>query len=81
LQEPFRWLVELATLKILYKKKVTKSDFITTDEGNVKLKPTAVKVILDEIAWQLSTKVLYNGMKREWQTMIMIKSRELIRLF
>lgn len=81
LQEPFRWLVELATLKILYKKKVTKSDFITTDEGNVKLKPKAVKVILDEIAWQLSTKVLYNGMKREWQTMIMIKARELSHLF
>ncbi|MGQ0638296.1 MAG: CRISPR-associated endonuclease Cas1 [Nitrososphaerota archaeon] len=36
LQEPFRWLVELSVLKILYKKKVTKSDFITTDEGNVR---------------------------------------------
>jgi len=57
------------------------SDFITTDEGNVKLKPTAVKVILDEIAWQLSTKIDYKGMKREWQTMILINAREMVKLF
>ena len=81
LQEPFRWLVEIAILKILYKKKITKSDFITTDEGNVRLKPSAVKIVLDEIARQFSAKVLYNGMRREWQTMIMIKSRELAHLF
>ena len=60
---------------------VTKSDFITTDEGNVRLKPSAVKVVLDEIVRQFSTKILYNGMKREWQTMIMIRTRELVRLF
>jgi len=36
LQEPFRWIVELAILKILNEKKVLKSDFITTDEGNVR---------------------------------------------
>lgn len=81
LQEPFRWLVELVIVKILYKKMVTKSDFITTDEGNVRLKPNTVKIVLDEIARQLSSKLLHNGMKREWQTMIMIKARELTHLF
>jgi len=81
LQEPFRWLVELSILKILYKKMVTKSDFITTDEGNVRLKPSAVKIVLDAFARQLSTKILYNGMRREWQTMITIRTRELLRQF
>lgn len=81
LQEPFRWLVELSILKILYKKKVTKSDFMATDEGNVRLKPKAVGIVLDEIARQFSGKILYNGMKREWQTMITIKARELVKLF
>jgi len=81
LQEPFRWLVEIAILKILNEKKVTKTDFITTDEGNVRLKQDAVKVVLDEIAKQFSKRVLYKGINREWQTMIMIKTRELVRLF
>ena len=67
--------------EIIQKKLVNKSDFITTDEGNVRLKPSAVKVVLDEIVKQFSTKILYNGMKREWQTMITIKARELARLF
>ncbi|MEX0764226.1 MAG: CRISPR-associated endonuclease Cas1 [Nitrosopumilaceae archaeon] len=81
LQEPFRWLVEMAILKILYDNKVRKTDFITTDEGNVRLKQDAVKVVLDEIAKQMSKRVLYKGIKREWQTMIMIKARELAHLF
>lgn len=81
LQEPFRWVIEMSILKILHKKMVTKSDFMTTDEGNVRLKPSAVKTVLDEIAKQFSTKILYKGMKREWQTMIMIKARELVSLF
>jgi len=81
LQEPFRWIVELAILKILNEKKVLKSDFITTDEGNVRLKPSAVKIVLDEIANQFSNKVFYKGVKREWQSMIMIKTRELTHLF
>lgn len=80
LQEPFRWLVELSILKILYKKKVTKSDFIVTDEGNVRLRPSAVKFVLDEIAKQFSTRLLYNGMRREWKTMILIKTREIVRI-
>ncbi|HXV38189.1 MAG TPA: CRISPR-associated endonuclease Cas1 [Nitrosopumilaceae archaeon] len=81
LQEPFRWIVEISVLKILQKRLVNKSDFITTDEGNVKLKQDATKIVLDEIAKQFSKRIMYKGINREWQTMIMIKARELARLF
>ena len=81
LQEPFRWIVEMAILKILHEKKVSKTDFITTDEGNVRLKSSAVKIVLDEIANQFSNRVFYKGVKRERQSMIMIKARELTHLF
>ncbi|MHB8546474.1 MAG: CRISPR-associated endonuclease Cas1 [Nitrosotalea sp.] len=81
LQEPFRWLVEMSILKILFEKKIKMTDFITTDEGNVRLKPSAVKIVLDEIAKQFSAKTAYKGMMREWQTMILIRTRELVHLF
>ena len=71
----------MAILKILHEKKVKKTDFIVTDEGNVRLKQHAVKIVLDEIAKQFSGRILYKGVQREWQTMIMIKSRELVQLF
>ena len=81
LQEPFRWIVEMAILKILHEKKISKTDFITTDEGNVRLKQDAVKIVLDEIANQFSNRDFYKGVKREWQSMIVIKTRELTHLF
>ena len=81
LEEPFRWLVEKAILKLIFEKKVQLSNFMTTDYGNVRLKPNTVKLVLDEIAKQFRTTVLYRGKRRQWSTMIMLKTRELIRLF
>jgi len=81
LEEPFRWLVEKVTLKLIFEKKVRLSDFMTTDYGNVRLKPNTVKLVLDEIAKQFRTTILYRGKRRLWSTMIMLKTRELIKLF
>ena len=81
LQEPFRWIVDKAILKIIYEKKVTKNDFMRSDEGNIILKRDAVKVVLDEIALQFRNKTNYKGKKREWQTMITLKTREMIKMF
>ena len=74
-------LIEFGNSEILHENKVRKTDFITTDEGNVRLKQDAVKVVLDKIANQFSERIFYKGVKREWQTMIMIKARELAHLF
>ena len=81
LEEPFRWIVEKAMLKIIFEKKVRLSDFMTTDYGNIRLKPNTVKLVLDEIAKQFRNTVLYRGKRRQWSTMIMLKTRELIHLF
>lgn len=54
---------------------------MTTDEENIRLKPSAMKILVDRVARQFSTRVLDKGMKRQWGTMIMIKTRELTHLF
>ena len=54
---------------------------MTTDEGNIRLKPSAVKVVVDRVARQFSTSVLYKGKRRQWGSMIMLKTRELTRMF
>jgi CRISPR-associated protein Cas1 len=81
LQEPFRWLVELGILKLIRDKSIKKTDFMTTDDGNVRLKPSAVKVVVDRVARQFSTSILYNGKRRQWGSMIMLKTRELTKMF
>jgi len=81
LQEPFRWLVELCVFRMIRDKSIKKTDFMTTDEGSVRLKPTSTKLVLDKIARQFSTSILYKGKRRQWSTMIMIKAREMTKLF
>lgn len=81
LQEPFRWIIEKAVLKILQEKKVKRSDFFTTENGNVRLKQSATNVVVKEVGKLLTNKVEYKGKKREWGSMIMIKTRELTHLF
>lgn len=81
LEEPFRWIIEKSVLRIVYEKQVTRSDFITTDEGNVRLKASAINKVINEIASQFTSKVLYGGVKRQWQTMIILKTREMTKMF
>ena len=66
---------------MIRERSVKTSNFMTTDEGNVKLKPDTVKLVVDRIARQFSSTVLYKGKRRQWETMIMIKARELTHLF
>lgn len=54
---------------------------MTTDEGNIRLKPSAVKVVVDRVARQFSNSVLYKGKRRQWGSMIMLKTRELTKIF
>ena len=81
LQEPFRWLIEIGVLKLILGNKIKKSDFINTDNGNVRLRPTATKMLLEGIAEQFSMETKHIGIKRQWGSMIMIKAREMTRLF
>lgn len=81
LQEPFRWLVDLGILKLIFEKKIKKTDFMITDGGHVRLKPNAVKIVVDSVAKQFNMTTLYKGKKRQWGSMIMIKTREMTKLF
>ncbi len=81
LQEPFRWIVELGILKLVLDRKIKKSDFMITDGGHVRLKPSAVKIVVDQVAKQFNMLTVYKGKKRQWGSMIMIKTRELSKNF
>ena len=39
------------------------------------MKQSAVKIVVDRVARQFSTSVLYKGKKRQWGSMIMLKTR------
>ena len=53
---------------------------MTTDGGHTRLKPSAVKIVVDQVAKQFNMLTVHKGKKRQWGSMIMIKTRELSRL-
>ncbi len=77
LQEPFRFLVDLAVINGIENKVFDKKDFIRTENYNIRLMPSGAKKLTKEIALQFSRKTDYKGNKCAWHYLILLKAMEL----
>ncbi len=66
--EPFRWLVDITVVKVALRRLMKKKDFIETNEGNIRLRPSAVKLLLNELGKLLGMRVTYKNKKYQWST-------------
>ena len=79
LQEPFRFLIDLAILTLIETSAMHKRDFIRTESYTLRLRPSGVKKLTAEINRWLNTTVEYQGRNRTWGYMILLKTRELAK--
>ena len=77
LQEPFRWLIDVALINALEKKVFDKKDFIRTENYNIKLRSSGAKKLVKEIENQLNKCTFYLGREYRWSNIILFKTREL----
>ena len=63
--------------KIILHRWIKKKDFIETNEGNIRLRPNAVKLLLNELGKLFGMSVIYKNRKHQWSSMIEMKTREL----
>jgi len=77
LQEPFRFLVDLAVISLIERNEMQKSDFVRTENYNLRLRPNGAKKLIEEINNQINTKIKYTGGNRTWSYVILLKAREL----
>jgi CRISP-associated protein Cas1 len=77
LQEPFRFLIDLAVISLVERNEIEKSDFIRTDNYNLRLKSSGAKKLISEINTQFNNKISYVGGNRTWSYVILLKAREL----
>lgn len=77
LQEPFRWLIDLAVINALENKIFDKKDFIRTENFNLKLKNSGAKKLVKEVENQLNKTAFYQSMEYRWFNIILFKAREL----
>jgi CRISPR-associated protein Cas1 len=66
LQEPFRFLVDLAVISLIESGSMETKDFIRTENYNLRLKLTGAGKIVNEFSNILNKKVSYQGKESTW---------------
>jgi len=79
MQEPFRWLCDVAVISAMEKKVFNKKDFVITENYNIRIRPNGVKKLMGELNSQFSKKVIYRNRNWEWGYVINQKARELAK--
>ena len=78
LQEPFRWLVDVAIIDALEKGTFTKKDFIRTDNYVIRLSSAGTKKLLEAVNVQFTNRVQFRGKSWEWGYVIIQKTGEFV---
>lgn len=77
LQEPFRFLIDLAVISAIEKGLMEKRDFIRTENYNLRLRPSGAKKLLAEVLYQFNKKVYYRDREYSWSYVVMTQTIEL----
>ena len=59
IQELFRWLIDVSVIQLLEEKKITKKDFLVTENYNTRLRQTGAKLLIEKIKNNFNKKVPY----------------------
>ncbi len=71
IQELFRWLIDLSVIELLEDHpKLKKSDFILTENYNIRLKENTAKRLITKIKLNFNTKVSYRAKRYYYQTIL-----------
>ncbi len=77
LQEPFRFLVDLAVISSIEKNRMEDRDFIRTENYNLRLRPSGAKKLIEEIGIWFNRKVKFRDQMYKWGNVLIEQTREL----
>jgi CRISPR-associated protein Cas1 len=77
LQEPFRFLVDLAVINLIETDRMEKKDFIRTDNYSLRLRPSGAKKLTEEFQTWMNKKAMYQDKSMMWSYVLLLKTREL----
>ena len=61
LQELYRWLIDLGVIQLLEDKKLKKSDFIVTENYNIRLRESTSRLLLEKIVLNFNKRAEFRG--------------------
>jgi CRISPR-associated protein Cas1 len=77
LQEPFRFIVDLAVMNLIEKGAMDSKDFIRTESFSLRLRPTGARKVTEEFNSVMNGKVGYRKKNSSWRSVLLVKAREL----
>jgi len=66
----YRWLIDFSVIQLLEEKKLKKSDFIVTENYNIRLRETTAKALIEKIRLNFNSRVFYNGKYYSYQNVL-----------
>jgi CRISPR-associated protein Cas1 len=75
--EPFRVLIDLSVVQLLEEKKLRKSDFIVTENYNIRLRELAAKALIEKVKVNFNMKVNYKGKNWSYENVLLDNVRTL----
>ncbi|WP_407355417.1 CRISPR-associated endonuclease Cas1 [Methanolobus sp. WCC5] len=77
MQEPFRFLVDLAVINLIETDRMEKKDFIRTDNYSLRLRPSGAKKLTEEFQTWMNKRTTYQDKSMMWSYVLLLKTREL----
>ncbi|KGK98714.1 CRISPR-associated protein Cas1 [Methanococcoides methylutens] len=77
LQEPFRFIVDLAVMNLIEKGAMDNKDFVRTESFSLRLRPTGARKVTEEFNSVMNGKVEYRKKNSSWGSVLLLKAREL----
>jgi len=77
IQELYRWLVDLSVIEVLEEKKISKSDFVVTENYHIRLRQNTTKILIEKTKCSFNIKVPYKRKNYSYQTILLDKVQQL----
>ena len=77
IQELYRWLIDLSIIQLLEDKGLKKSDFIVTENYNIRLTSVTAKALLDKITLNFNKTMQYKGKQHSYGFILLDNVRNL----
>ena len=77
LQELYRWVIDLSVIQVLEEKRLKKSDFIVTENYNIRLRENAAKQLINKIRINFNSISKYKGKNRALEFTLLDNMRKL----
>lgn len=70
LQETFRWLIDLSVIQLLEEKKIKKTDFIVTENYNIRLRESGAKMLIEKVRILFNSTAKFNGRNYSYRNIL-----------